>query len=333
MKKKKACVLGGHGFIGHHIARRLKNDGWWVRTVDIAEYAYGDLDFTDDPMIGDLRDMRFVSKALFAPGQTALKCDESFDLVIQMAADMGGMGYLAGGNNDANVMFNSAMINLNVAHIAVTHGVKKLFYSSSACVYPLELQDSQDNKGLRERDAIPAHPDLCYGWEKLHSEILYDAFRRNHGLDVCVARFHNVFGIEGTWEGERAKAPAAICRKVAEAKDGGSIEIWGDGTYTRSFLDVDECVEGVLRLVESGSHEVLNIGSDEIITINDLARMVIGISGKNLKIVNVESVALGVKGRNSNNDLIKEVIGWAPTDPLIKGMTKLYEWVNKQVNK
>lgn len=325
--QKTVCVLGGHGFIGHHIARRLKKEGWWVRTIDINEYNYGENNFSDDYTIGDLRDPQVVNAGLF------LYKDKNFDLVIQMAADMGGMEWLASGIHDADVMHNSALINLNVAHFAAIHKVKKLFYSSSACIYPLELQENENNIGLRESDAIPAHPDLCYGWEKLFSEILYDAYSRNYGVDISIARFHNVFGIEGTWEGERAKAPAAICRKVAQASNGGEIEVFGTGSYTRSFIDVSECVEGVLRLIESGYKEPVNIGSDEQISINNLAQMIIDISGKNLTIKNVESNAVGVKGRNSNNDLIRDKIGWVPSKSLMQGIISLYSWVDSQINK
>lgn len=341
MKQKTVCVLGGHGFIGHHIARRLKKEGWWVRTVDIAHYTYGDTDFTDDYVIGDLRNPLVVSKVLFNDKngvdehQRSLTDKEnSFDLVIQLAADMGGMEYLASGENDANVMHNSALINLNVARYSMVHNVKKVFYSSSACIYPMELQETENlQQGLKETDAIPAHPDLCYGWEKLFSEILYDAFHRNYGTNIAIGRFHNVFGIEGTWEGNRAKAPAAICRKVAMAKDGDEIEVWGDGKATRSFLEVDVCVEGVLRLIESGYTQPFNIGSDEMVSINGLAQMVIDISGKKLTIKNVDSNATGVRGRNSDNTNIEKFLGWKPTQPLQEGMEKLYSWVNQQVNK
>lgn len=339
-KQKTVCILGGHGFICHHIARRLKKEGWWVRTVDIAEYSYGERDFTDDYVIGDLRNPLIVSKVLFndkhgfSGHQTSLSDKEnSFDLVIQGAADMGGMEFLAGGNNDADVMHNSALINLNVAHYAALNNVKKLYYCSSACIYPLELQGDSNNVGLKESDSIPAHPDLCYGWEKLFSEILYDAFNRNYKLDIAIGRFHNIYGIEGTYEGIRAKAPAAICRKVAEAVDGGEIEIWGTGEATRSFLEVDECVEGVLRLIENGYNKPLNIGSDEMVSINQLAKMVIKISGKKLTIKNIDNGLVGVMGRNSENTLIEKTLNWRPVEKLEKGMTKLYNWILSEVNK
>ena len=338
-KQKTVCICGGHGFIGHHIARRLKNEGWWVRTVDIAEYTYGEIDFSDDYVIGDLRNPMVVSKVLFNDKkgfdghQHSLSDKEnSFDLVIQLAADMGGLGFLQSGDNDADVMHNSALINLNVAHYAVQNNVKKIYYSSSACIYPLELQEDSNNTGLKESDAIPAHPDLCYGWEKLFSEILYDAFNRNYNLDIAIGRFHNIFGIEGTYEGIRAKAPAAICRKVAMANDGDEIEIWGTGEATRSFLEVDECIEGILRLIENGYNKPLNIGSDEMVSVNQLAEMVIRISGKKLTIKNIQNDLVGVMGRNSENTLIEQTLNWRPVEKLETGITKLYNWINKQIN-
>lgn len=324
--QKTVCCLGGHGFICHHIARKLKQEGWWVRTVDISEYKYGEIDFSDDYIIADLRNPIVVATVLY------YKEFQPFDLVIQMAADMGGMEYLASGEHDAEVMHNSALINLNVAYYASLYHVKKLFYSSSACIYPMELQGDKINLGLKESDAVPAHPDLCYGWEKLHSEIVYDAFHRNAKLDIAIGRFHNIFGIEGTWEGIRAKAPAALCRKVALAKDGESIEVFGTGQYTRSFLEVNECIEGIFRLLESGYNKPLNIGSDESISINGLAQMIIDISGKNLTINNVHSEAVGVVGRNSDNELIQKTLNWKPTIPLKDGITNLYHWVNNQIN-
>jgi nucleoside-diphosphate-sugar epimerase len=250
-----------------------------------------------------------------------------------MAADMGGAGYIFSGDNDANVMHNSALVNLNIAFYASKCGVKKLFFSSSACAYPQEIQESTDNKGLRESDCFPANPDSPYGWEKIFSEILFDSFHRNYGLDIRIARFHNIFGEEGTWSGGKEKAPAAVTRKVCETEDGGEIEIWGDGLQTRSFLYIDECIEGVIRLLESDYRKPVNIGSDEIISINDLAKLVISISGKNIKIKNIESNAIGVRGRNSNNELIQEVLGWRPSKPLKTGLENLYVWIDNQVNK
>lgn len=326
MKKKIAVIFGGHGFICHHVARHLRNNGWWVRTVDIAPYKYGDIDFSNDYVIGDLRIPEVVSENL-----KPIK-GQPIDLLIQGAADMGGMEYLASGEADADVMHNSGLINYNTAYYATQHGVKKIAYCSSACIYPQNLQENPDHEGLLESDSIPANCDLCYGWEKLNSEFLYDAFHRNYGLDVAIMRFHNVFGVEGTWDGIRAKAPAALCRKIAMAKDGDEIEVLGTGEYTRSFLDISECVEGIMRIVESGYNKPLNLGSDFSISINNLAQMIIDISGKKLTIKNVPSNSVGVVGRNSNNDLIKETIGWSPTQPLEVGMRKLYEWIDSQVN-
>ena len=329
---KTALVTGAGGFIGHHLVRRLKKEGYWVRGVDLKYPEYSKSD-ADDFVIGDLRNPDLVSKVMFAPNQRFVPdLANSFDLVCTLAADMGGMGYLAGGGADADVMHNSGLINLNVAKYASEFGVKKLFYSSSACIYPMELQETPDNTGLKESDAIPAHPDLCYGWEKLFSEILYDAFMRNYALDVRIARFHNIFGVEGTYDGERAKAPAALCRKVALAKDGDEIEVWGDGKQTRSFLYIDECVEGIMRLLQSDYKQPINLGSDEMVSINDLAEKIIKISGKNLKVKNIHSDKVGVTGRNSDNTLIKEVLGWSPTQPLEDGLVRTYAWINQQVH-
>ena len=330
---KTALVLGGGGFIGSHMVTRLQKDGYWVRSVDLKCPDYGKSK-ADDMVIGDLRQENLVSRVMFAPSQIKVNDKEnSFDLVFQFAADMGGAGYVFTKENDAEIMHNSALINLHVAKYASLYGVKKLFYSSSACAYPQHIQEETDNQGLRESDAIPANPDSVYGWEKLFSEFVYDSFHRNKGLDIRIARFHNIFGIEGTYKGGREKAPAAMCRKVAEAKDGDTIEVWGDGLQTRSFLYIDECIEAVLRLMDSEYRKPINIGSDEMISINDLAKMVIEISGKDLKIKNVESNAIGVRGRNSENTLIEQVLGWRPTQPLRSGIEKTYAWVNEQVNK
>lgn len=326
---KTCLVLGGNGFIGHHLARRLKNEGNWVRVVDIKEYEYGENDYADEIMIGDLRNPYFTSLAMFAPKQSE-KGIGSFDEVYQLAALMGGAGYIFSGENDADVMHDSALINLNVAHYATLFGVKKLFYSSSACIYPQDIQDTPNNPGLKEEYAYPANPDSEYGWEKIFSERLYKSFQKNYGLNIRIARFHNIFGTEGTWVGGKEKAPAALCRKVAEADD--TIEIWGDGEQTRSFLYIDECLDGVRRLMDSDHTEPINIGSDEMVSINTLAKMVCEISGKPLMFVKHIDGPQGVRGRNSNNDKIKEVLGWSPTQPLYDGLVKTYEWINKQVN-
>lgn len=328
---KTALVLGAGGFIGSHMVKRLKKDGYWVRGVDLK---YPDYEKTeaDDFIITDLSENMNVRSAF---GYSFLYKPQSapppFDLVIQMAADMGGAGYIFSGENDANVMSNSALINLNVAKYASKYKAGKVLFSSSACAYPQEIQETTDNKGLKESDCFPANPDSPYGWEKIFSEILYDAYARNYGLDIRICRFHNIFGECGTWEGGKEKAPAAVTRKVCEAKDGDEIEIWGDGEQTRSFLYIDEAVEGVMKLIESDYTKPVNIGSDEMISINNLARMSIDISGKKLTIKNVQSNAIGVRGRNSNNDLIKEVLGWSPTQPLRIGMEKLYKWIDERV--
>ena len=330
---KTALVLGSGGFIGSHMVTKLQKKGYWVRGVDLKCPDFG-FSRPNDFVIGDLRQENLVSRIMFAPNQISLKDKEnSFDEVYSFAADMGGAGYVFTGEHDADIMHNSALINLHVAKYASLYGVKKLFYSSSACAYPQHIQEEIDNQGLRESDAIPANPDSVYGWEKLFSEFVYDSFHRNKGLDIRIARFHNIFGIEGTYKGGREKAPAAMCRKVAEAKDGDTIEVWGDGLQTRSFLYIDECIEAVLRLMDSEYRKPINIGSDEMISINDLAKMVIEISGKDLKIKNVESNAIGVRGRNSENTLIEQVLGWRPTQPLRSGIEKTYAWVNEQVNK
>jgi nucleoside-diphosphate-sugar epimerase len=274
MKQKTACVLGAGGFIGSHMVKRLKAEGYWVRGVDLKLPEF-DKSLADEFHVVDLRDPNRVSNALFGPYQQAVVKDDdnSFDEVYQFCADMGGAGYIFTGEHDADVMHNSALINLNVANYASKFGVKKLFFSSSACVYPQTIQEQVNNPGLHESDAYPVNPDSEYGWEKIFSERLYDSYRRNYGLNIRIARFHNIFGPEGTYKGGREKAPAAICRKVAESIF--EVEIWGDGNQTRSFLYIDECIEGVRRLMESDVHEPVNIGSDEMVSINQLAALVI----------------------------------------------------------
>lgn len=332
MKQKIALVLGAGGFIGSYMVKRLKKEGYWVRGVDL-KYPEFSPTIADEFIIGDLRNPATVSLVMFSPNQNSIPDKgNSFDEVYQFAADMGGAAFVFTKENDFDIIHNSAMINLNVAEYAIKFGVKNIFYSSSACIYPQNIQEETDNKGLKESEAYPANPDSDYGYEKIISERLYDAARRNKELNIRIGRFHNIFGEEGTWFGGREKSPAAICRKVAQSVDGDDIEIWGDGLQTRSFLYIDECVEGVLRLMKSDYPYPINIGSDEMVSINDLARMVISISGKELGIKNVPSNAIGVRGRNSDNTLIKEVLGWRSTQPLRVGMEKLYSWVDKQVN-
>jgi nucleoside-diphosphate-sugar epimerase len=330
---KTACVLGGHGMIGMQLVKRLKSEGYWVRSVDVKQPEFSKSE-ADEAFILDLRNPSSVSKALWNPQQTSWHDKvNAFDEVYQLAADMGGALYVFTGVNDADIIYDSTMINLNVAKAASELGVKKLFFSSSACAYSERLQESLDSASLKEDSAWDGKPDSVYGIEKLISEQIYDSFRRNKDLDVRIGRFHNIFSPECTYKGGREKAPAAVCRKVAEAADGGEIEIFGDGLQQRSFLFIDECLDGVKALMQSDYAYPVNIGSDEMISINDLAKMVIKISGKTLTIKNVESNALGVRGRNSNNELVEKVTGWRPTKPLEEGMVKLYNWIELEVNK
>lgn len=319
---KKALVLGAGGFIGGHVVDYLKNTGYWVRGADIKYHEFKD-SVADEFYQVDLRKIEDIRLVL----------DNTIDEVYQFAADMGGALFVFTGENDADIMHNSALINLNICNICVEMGVKKVFYSSSACMYPECNQLDPNNPNCSEDSAYPAGPDSEYGWEKLFSERLYLAYHKNKGLDVRIARFHNIFGPLGTWCGGREKAPASMCRKVAEAIDGDEIEVWGDGLQTRSFLYVDECVEGVMRLMDSPDFRgPVNIGSNEMVTINHLAEMVIKISGKKLTIKNVAVKQIGVRGRNSDNKLIKQKLGWEPEMKLIDGMTKTYQWINNQVN-
>lgn len=316
---KTALVCGGGGFIGSHLVRKLKGEGFWVRGVDLKKPEFS-ATAADDFVVGDLRDPVVCQKIL----------DRPFDEVYQLAADMGGAGYIFTGNHDADVMHNSATINLNMAFYSQKAGVKKIFYSSSACIYPAYNQVDPENPKCSEDSAYPAEPDSEYGWEKLFSERLYLSFHRNYNLNVRIARFHNIFGPEGTWHGGKEKAPAAICRKVAETPDGGEIEIWGDGKQTRSFLFIDECLEAVRRLMDSDFIGPVNIGSEEMVSINHLAEMVMGIAGKKLSLKHIEGPN-GVRGRNSDNHLIKKELGWQPTKPLKEGLELAYQWISEQV--
>jgi len=329
---KKALVLGAGGFIGGHMVKRLKDEGYWVRGVDLKYNEFIDMvDLCDEFYIGDLRDPLVVSRMMFSPDQISEEDTEnSFDIVYQFAADMGGAGFIFTGENDADIMHNSALINLNVSYEASKKNVKKVFYSSSACMYPEYNQMDPSNPKCSEDSAYPAAPDSEYGWEKLFSERVFLAFAKNYGLEVRVARYHNIFGPQGTWEGGREKAPAAFCRKAAETADGNAIEVWGDGTRTRSFLYIDECIEATRRFVDSDFTGPVNIGSEEMITIQDFAKMAIDISGKNLTINNIDG-PLGVHGRNSDNKLFKEKVGWEPSQPLREGMEKTYAWIEQQV--
>jgi len=330
--KKTAVVLGAGGFIGNHLVNRLKSEGYWVRGVDI-KYPEFSASTADEFIIGDLRDIKVVSRVLYGPDQRSINGTYgAIDELYQLAADMGGAGYIFSGDHDADVMHNSALVNINVAEKARTHNVKKIFYSSSACMYPEHNQLDPNNPNCEESSAYPANPDSEYGWEKLFSERLYLAYSRNYDMNVRIARFHNIFGPLGSWNNGKEKAPAAICRKVAQAVDGGEIEVWGDGKQTRSFLYVDECIEGVRRLMESDFTGPVNIGSEEMITINELVNKVAAIASKNITVKNI-SGPTGVRGRNSDNTLIYEKLQWKPSQPLSAGLASTYAWINDQVNK
>ena len=314
---KKALVCGAGGFIGSHLVKRLKKEGYFVRGVDLKypEFSKSEADvFIKD----DLRKLSVVDM-----------CVDGVDEVYQLAADMGGPDFIFTGKNDSDIMHNSAMINLNIVDSMKRHGVKKVFYSSSACMYPEDHQLEVDVPALREDMAYPGNPDSEYGWEKLFSERLYLAYSKNYDFDVRIARFHNIFGPEGTYDGGREKAPAALCRKII--KSNGKIEVYGDGQQTRSFLYIDECIEGIRRLMESDCVEPLNLGSDEVISINDFAQMIIDISKKEVVIKNIDVPQLGVRGRNSDNTLIKEKLGWSPVQPLKVGIEKTYKWIKNQL--
>jgi len=331
---KRILVCGAGGFIGGAMVKRLKTEGHWVRGVDLKYHEYFDISqVADEFLIGDLRD----------PKVCDIIVDAQIDEIYQFAADMGGAGFVFTGENDADIMHNSAMINLNMADQCIKKKIKKVFYSSSACMYPEHNQLDPDNPNCIEDSAYPAAPDSEYGWEKLFSERLWLAFARNYGLNMRIARYHNIFGPEGTWDGGREKAPAAFCRKVAMAKDGESIEVWGDGKQTRSFLYIDECIEASRRLMDSDFTGPVNIGSEEMIAINDFAQMAINVSHKDLSIYNIQGkdfkrkhgfkCPVGVRGRNSDNTLIREKLDWDYSQSLRVGMEKTYAWIEAQVNK
>ena len=316
---KTALVLGAGGFIGAHLVKRLRREGFWVRGVDLKVPEFSDSE-AHEFVLGDLRDVQVARDVM----------DRHFDECYQLAADMGGAAYIFTGENDADILHNSSLMNLNVLDACRSRKVSRLFYASSACIYPERHQRDRSNPRTDEPSAYPAEPDSEYGWEKLFSERLFLAFHRNYDIDVRIARYHNVFGPEGTWTGGREKAPAALCRKVAEARDGGAIEIFGDGEQTRSFLYIDECLEGTLRLMRSEWTGPVNVGSDEMVSINRLASMIMDVAGKSLSLKHVEG-PLGVRGRISDNRLIAERLGWRPSAPLIDGLRKTYPWIAEQV--
>ena len=316
---KKALVCGAGGFIGSHLVKHLKREGFWVRGVDLKLPQFNDTE-ADDFLVADLRDPVICREII----------DQRFDEVYQLAADMGGAGFVFIGDNDADIMHNSVMINLNILEACRRRTVKRVFYSSSACVYPEFNQMEPDTPVTSEDSVYPAQPDSDYGWEKLFSERMFLAYARNHGIESRIARYHNVFGPEGSWNDGREKVPAAMCRKVAMAADGGEIEIWGDGKQTRSFLFVDECLEATTRLTHSDWAGPVNIGSSEMVSINQLAKMTMDIAGKELSLKHIPG-PLGVRGRNSDNRLIEKKLGWLPSDPLRKGLEKTYQWIEQQV--
>jgi len=341
---KKALVLGAGGFIGSHMVKRLKSEGYWVRGVDL-KYPEFSESAADEFVQGDLRDVDFVRRVLEYKGDRGnfyhsvpYRYIQPFDEIYQFAADMGGAGFIFTGENDADIMHNSVTINLNVLECQRKMNEEKgknntkILYSGSACMYPEYNQLDPDNPDCREESAYPAAPDSEYGWEKLFSERLYFAYNRNYGIPVCVTRYHNIFGPEGTWDGGREKAPAAICRKVAYLpQEGGSIEVWGDGLQTRSFLFIDECIEATYRLMQSNFQGPVNIGSEEMVTINQLVETAAKVAGKDVQKIHIDG-PLGVRGRNSNNDLIREKLGWDYSQTLEEGIRITYDWIEGEIN-
>jgi GDP-D-mannose 3', 5'-epimerase len=316
---KTALVCGAGGFIGSHLVKELKRQGYWVRGVDL-KYPEFTPTVADEFVIADLREQLDCRDVV----------NRRFDEIYQLAADMGGAGYVFTGEHDADIMHNSATINLNMLDACAKRNNRRIFYSSSACVYPAYNQEDPSHPVTREHSAYPAAPDSEYGWEKLFSERLYLAFNQRHAMQCRIARYHNIFGPDGTWTGGREKSPAAICRKVAEARDGGEIEIWGDGEQTRSFLYIDQCIKATVLLMRSEFPGPVNIGSEEMVSINQLAQMVMRIAGKCLSIRHVPG-PLGVRGRNSHNALFRKVLGWEPDESLEQGLRRTYPWIASQV--
>jgi nucleoside-diphosphate-sugar epimerase len=330
---KKALVLGAGGFIGSHMVSRLKSEGYWVRGVDL-KYPEFDKTVADDFIVADLRENNNCRNVM-----TGLDNDETFDEIYQFAADMGGAGFVFTGEHDADIMHNSATINLNVLenlrqlnHLNELNKTK-IFYSSSACMYPEYNQMDPDNPNCEESSAYPANPDSEYGWEKLFSERLYLSYSRNYKIPIAVARYHNIYGPKGTWEGGREKAPAAICRKISYLPtEGGSIEVWGDGKQTRSFLYIDECIEATRRLMESNFSQPINIGSEEMVTIDQLIEITSEVANKSVNKQYKLDAPVGVRGRNSDNNLIRSVLGWDYEMTLKEGISKTYLWINSQIS-
>lgn len=329
---KRALVTGAGGFIGSHMVKRLKNEGYWVRGIDLKFPEFSDTQ-ADEFVVGDLRDLNIVKSSLI------LSNNEVFDEIYQFAADMGGAGFVFTGENDADIMHNSATINLNYLeslreqYMFSEKRKTKIFYSSSACMYPAHNQKDPTNPNCKEDSAYPAAPDSEYGWEKLFSERLFFAYNRNYGIRICVARYHNIFGPEGTWQGGREKSPAAICRKIAYAGDFDEIEVWGDGLQTRSFLYIDECIEATRQLINHPNFiGPVNIGSEEMVTINELVEITAKVSGKTISKKHIDG-PLGVRGRNSSNELIRETLKWDYKMTLQEGIEKTYFWIREEIRK
>ena len=349
--KKKALVLGAGGFIGSHMVKRLRDEGYWVRGVDLKYPDFSDT-AANEFVTGDLTDRDFMRRVIHFRGETGnfyasvpFQYEEPFDEIYQFAADMGGAGYIFTGEHDADLMHNSASININLLScqkemndsyprllvpVPDNVGKTKIFYSSSACMYPEYNQLDPNNPDCREESAYPANPDSEYGWEKLFSERLYLAYSRNYNIPIRIARYHNIYGPEGTWEGGREKAPAAICRKVAHAEDGDSIEVWGDGEQTRSFLYIDECIEATRRLMDSECTDIINIGSEEMVTINELVDIAAKVSNKTIGKKHIDG-PLGVRGRNSNNDMVRDILDWDYNMSLEEGIRRTYNWIHRQI--